>query len=184
MDYEDDTWAWSILKDKDIKEDILRLFRSFGIASLEIKDRRISIGWHVGNPNRLKKVVDKEKLLEVLDILIRIKSLLERYPYYGSYGENLRKWLTWRLPILITFLLVLVGILGGFHRYLPLCKHEILLVGWKLLSFPLILYTILSAFLVGGRTLYLQVILKTLFVWFVCSFFISLFFPGCSKNSP
>ena len=175
LEYEDAGWAWNLLRDETFKEEVLKLFESFRISFLEIKGGSIVIGFGIGR-GKLEKYLNKQDLIEALNSLVQLKKILEKYPYYGSSKEKLREWLTWKLPILITLSLILVGVLGGFYEYEPTCYSDLMLTGGKLLSVPVILYVVFTAFLVGGEALYLRVILKTFLVLFVCSFFISLFF--------
>ncbi len=175
LEYEDAGWAWNLLRDETFKEEVLKLFESHRIVLLEIKGGSIVIGFGIGR-GKLEKYLNKQDLIEALNSLVQLKKILEKYPYYGSSKEKLREWLTWKLPILITLSLILVGALGGFYDYKPMCFLDLMLTGGKLLSFPVILYVVFTALLVGGEALYSRVILKTFSVLFVCSLFISLIF--------
>lgn len=176
VEYEDKDWAEQILNREDFKNWVIELFSLPGVNFLEIKDKTLTLAWHLGGMSRFKKVVKKEDVLSALKILVGISQRINSMPSAKVYKEDLRNWLTLKLPVLTTLLLIAIGLAGGFYRYNPLCDHEILLVGFKVLTPIIILYTALVLFLVGASTLGQRVILKTLFVCLVCTPFISLFF--------
>ncbi len=176
VEYEDKDWAEKILNREDFKNWVIELFSLPALNSFEIKNKRLTLSWHLGGMSRFKKVVKKEDVLSALKILVDISQRINSMPSAKVYKEDLRNWLTLKLPVLTTLFLITVGFAGGFYRYKPLCDHEILLVGFKVLTPIIILYTALVLFLVGAPTLGQRVILKTLFVCLVCTPFIGLFF--------
>ncbi len=176
VECEDKDWAEKILNREDFKNWVIELFSLPGVNFLEIKDKTLTLAWHLGGMSRFKKVVKKEDVLPALKILVGISQRMNSMPSAKVYKENLRNWLTLKLPVLTTLFLISVGFAGGFYRYKPLCDHEILLVGFKVLTLIIILYTAFVLLLVGASTLGQRVILKTLFVCLVCTPFISLFF--------
>ncbi len=176
VEYEEKEWAERLLNMEEFKSTIKRLFELPGLTFISIDGRNLTLGWHLGGISRFKKVANKEVILEAIRMMVELSPTLNTIAPSKQYKENLRSWLTLKLPILITVILSTIGIVGGFYRYDPLCTYQILLVGFKILTPINLLYTVLVLLLVGGPTLDQRVFFKTLFVCFVCTPLISLFF--------
>jgi len=173
VEYEDGAWFGRISEDKVFQKTVDRLFRELGLGFLELKGDTLTAGWYI---RRSPKEVQQHRLFEALELLSQVYELLRSMPSAGIYREDLRGWLTLRIPILVTIFLCLVGVAGGFYRYNPVCLMETLLTGYKLMLPIMLLYVALAILLVGGRTLNGRVVLKASFVLLVCTFFLSLFF--------
>lgn len=173
VEYEDEVWAKRLFSHKDFEGIIEELFYQLGAYSLEIRGSKVSISF------RFKKSpfeVQGEKVLRAIQVMKEFINLIDKLPEPTQYKDNLRSFLTLKLPIAITVLLSLIGITGGFYKYKVLCGIEIFVLGFKLLFPIVLLYVGISTLLVGGKSLAQKFILKTAFVCFICSFFISLFF--------
>lgn len=168
LEYEDKKWAENLLNREDFRATIKRLFELPGLSFFEIKGKSLSIGWHLGGTDRFKKVVDREGVLQALKIMIDLRSITGTLSSAKHYRENLRSWLTLKLPLLITLFLVVFGFVGGFYNYNPVCDHEILLAGFRIMIPIILTYTAFVLLLTGGPTLGQKVVLRTLFVCLAC----------------
>ncbi|MEZ0361641.1 MAG: hypothetical protein ABWK04_07110 [Hydrogenobacter sp.] len=173
VEYEDEAWANRLFSHRDFDGVVEEIFYNLGAYSLEIREGKVSISFSF---KKSPFEVEKERVLGATQVIKELINLINKLPEPNHYKDNLRSLLTLKLPIAITVLLSLIGIVGGFYKYDTLCHIEIFILGSKLL-FPIaLLYVGISTLLVGGKSLVQRVILKTAFVCFVCSFFISLFF--------
>ncbi|MFN3599611.1 MAG: hypothetical protein ACK4VK_07770 [Aquificaceae bacterium] len=173
LECEDEAWVNRLFGLAGFEELVDRLFEGFRISWFEIKGNLLRIGWYI---RKGPSEVEKERLFGSLDVLKDLLNLLNGVTPAENYRGDLRDWLTFKLPIALTILLIIVGIVGGFYKYQPVCLLNMLFTGFKLL-FPFALfYLALCLFMVGGATMGQRVFLKTSLVLFTCSFFITLFF--------
>ncbi|MFN3813175.1 MAG: hypothetical protein ACK4SM_00945 [Aquificaceae bacterium] len=173
LEYEDEAWVNRLFETAGFEELVHRLFEEFRINWLEIKGNLLRIGWYI---KREPGEVGGERLLGALSVAQELLNLLKGVAPSENYREDLRNWLTFKLPVALAIFLSVVGILGGFYKYSPTCSLNMLFVGFKLL-FPIILfYLIFCLFMVGGATMTQRVLLKSFLVLFSCAFFINLFF--------
>ena len=119
MEYEDKDWAEKILNREDFKNWVIELFSLPALNSFEIKNKRLTLSWHLGGMSRFKKVVKKEDVLSALKILVGISQRINSMPSAKVYKEDLRNWLTLKLPVSTTLFLITVGFAGGFYRSKP-----------------------------------------------------------------
>jgi len=174
VEYDDELWANKLFSLKEFVETVDRLFEEYGVDWIELKDNKLRVGWRIGKAS--PDIIDPEILLEVVEIIKGFKDISKAIPLSQVHREGLRGWLTFKIPIALTIVLSIIGIAGGFYHYKPTCPLNMLLTGYKLLLPFVVLYTGIALVLVGGPTMGQRVILKTLFVSFMCSFFITIFF--------
>ncbi|MFN3471975.1 MAG: hypothetical protein ACK4ZR_05185, partial [Aquificaceae bacterium] len=173
LEYEDEAWFNKLFAVAEFKNLLDRLFEEFGISWLEIKGNLIRIGWYI---KKSSEEVEDKRLFGAVDVLKDLQNLLKGVAPSENYKEDLRIWLTFKLPIVLTILLSIIGILGGFYKYHPTCVLNMLFTGFKVL-FPFALfYLAFCLFMVGGAAMAQRVLLKSSLVLLLCPFPIALFF--------
>ncbi|MFN3739717.1 MAG: hypothetical protein ACK4TF_03460 [Thermodesulfovibrionales bacterium] len=173
IEYEDENWANKLLSLESFVGLVDKLFEDYRVSWIELKGNKLRVGWYI---KKGPVETEKEKLLKVIEIVKNLRHISKTFPVSGTYRGALREWITFRIPVALTIILFITGIVGRFYQYTPTCMSNMILTGFKLL-FPIVfLYASLSLVLVGGATMGQSVFLKTFFVCFICSFFVILFF--------
>lgn len=172
--YEDPKWASKILYLKDFRIAINELFNKTNIYSLAIKDKELIISWKSVRWSNI--FIEREIINDALQVVIKIINSLTGIPS-TIVKEPIRKWLIYKIPLILSGVLVITGILGKFYYYNPVCQSELIIKGYKLV-FPLVLGYITFVILLTARnrTLLPGTLGSTLLMWVICSLFINLFF--------
>lgn len=169
IEYEDAQWMKDALKHWVL---IRKLFEETNIHSFMIKNSQLILSWYI---KRRPKEVSKENIHDALSILKELSVLLTNMPP-SSDREYLRNWLTVKLPVFFTIYCVVLAVLGKFWLYKPLCTLDVFFVSFKGFILFLVSYLLFTVSLFGNKTLMGRMLLNTIFVTFVCYFFIALFF--------
>lgn len=173
--YEDQRWAERLINRFDFINSIQDLFDTTNIHSFSIKNREIVISWLMMNVSHLHKI-DKEKIFLAIKKLKDIRDALNDYSS-TTLKIGLRNFLVFGLPISITAFLIIAGIVGKFYVYKPVCRIDLILVGYKIFIPIFLAYIIFALFLLcKNRTLIQNLLGSLLYVGSVCSIFIILFF--------
>lgn len=173
VEYDDELWANKLFSLKEFVELVDRLFEEHKIDWFELKGNRLRIGRYI---KREPTDRDEKRLLSAAETVKKFKPFLNSLPKSQNYREDLRKWLSFKLPVALTLFLSLVGILGGFSKYSPTCMPSMLLTSSKLLFPMIVFYAGFSSWFAGGPAMWQKMFLKTLLVSLVCYFPITIFF--------
>jgi len=173
VEYDDELWANKLFSLKEFVELVDRLFEEHKIDWFELKGNRLRIGRYI---KREPTDRDEKRLLSAAETVKKFKPFLNSLPKSQNYREDLRKWLSFKLPVALTLFLSLVGILGGFSKYSPTCMPSMLLTSSKLLSPMIVFYAGFSSWFAGGPAMWQRMFVKTLLVSLVCYFPITIFF--------
>jgi hypothetical protein len=173
VEYEDKEWFERLTSHQTFKVLLRKLLEEASIDRLEIRKNTLTIGWNI---KRSPFEVSTDKVHQALNLLKDTAFVLSTLPSSWRYKEDLRNLLLFKLPILLTLIACLVGIVGRFYQYNPLCPLEIVFFGYKLFTPFVLIYLGFLCFYVGGYGLYQRILGSGFLVFFVCIFFISLFF--------
>lgn len=171
-EYEDSFWFERVLNHRNFKDKVEKLFKEGQVDQVSIRKHSLSVSWSI---KKYPREEDRQKVIKTLPILRELLSLASELPDATYYKDHLRSWVIIKLPVLITLTLSLIGVLGKFYSYDPVCLFEILGVGYKLLFPFVILYSTFAVLLVGGR-LWFKTFIVSFVAWLLAIPFISLFF--------
>ncbi len=169
IEFEDHDWANLILTHLNLES----IFKKTDIHSIKIHKKNLVFSWLL---KRNIREVKKESIFNALEELYKLSKEINNIPSSNKDKEDLRNFLSIKLPLFLTALLVLIGVFGKFWLYKPLCALEIILLGVKIYVVLFILYVITIIFMAGNLT-FSQRIMHNAFVIFIISCaFVSLFF--------
>jgi hypothetical protein len=148
--YDDKNWADNILNNcKILKLTESNLKR---LISIEIIGNKIQIILNTKNPKSFKSIsedlLEEAKIaLEILqEVVDSINNLTNTFPSNSSISlskENLRKWLIYYIPIGSFIIISLTTLVLGYWGTDTLCKDDLLINSFKILSIIFLFYLIL-----------------------------------------
>lgn len=175
FEYDDENWFKQIIHRDNLKEELSKTFIQNNLKTLTLKEGEIKLEWYI---RRGPWEVSEESIESAIKDITILKNLVAQLPYssIGDAKEKRRSFFSIYFPVLITLTLVTIGVLGGFYKYKPLCIFEAAVKGFLILAPFVIAYSLAIMLWYGGRNTKCKSFVRSLFVGFICSIFINLFF--------